>query len=365
MFAVALIAASLAAPPVVPAPDVRETIRDGLKWLAEHQTKDGYWAGRANTSKTMPTAYAGLALLMQGSTLSEGPYAANLRTAVAWIEKNAQPNGSLLAADDPAERSQTMANHSAALLFLASAYHADEDEPRRKRLGKLLDAAVKFTADAQAKSGGWGIQPVPAGTRDTATTRTTTSVLQSLYAARRSGIGVPREVTDRAVKYLEACTNADGALILSLRTATASRRDDSRPPETAVAAATALTSGEQKRPAVAGWVEYTRTHPPFVLAEDFPQPLARLGAVVLQHHLHVALTANALGEDGHRYLAPEARESELLRWSDYRRRVFGYLKVAQNIDGTWPDATAGPAHATALALIILQLDNNYIPAFSR
>src|SRR4029453_134078 len=120
-----------------------ESVRDGLKWLADHQTKYGYWPAPANTSKTMPTAYAGLALLMQGSTLSDGPYAANLRSAVAWFEKNAQPDGSLLAPTDPAERPQTMANPSAVLLFLASAYHADEDEPRRKRLGKLLDAAVK------------------------------------------------------------------------------------------------------------------------------------------------------------------------------------------------------------------------------
>jgi hypothetical protein len=112
-------------------------------------------------------------------------------------------------------------------------------------------------------------------------------------------------------------------------------------------------------------VDFTRKNPPFLLSEDLPQPLARLNAVTLQHHLHAALTAYALGEDGHRGLAALAPERNLLRWSEYRRRVFGYLKVSQNIDGTWPDASANPAHATALALVVLQLDNNHLPAFSR
>jgi hypothetical protein len=362
MFASTLLAATLAAPPEIPAPDVRENVREGLQWLADHQTKDGYWTGRANGPKTTPTAYAGLALLMQGSTLGDGTYAPHLRKAVAWFEKIAQPDGALVP-DDPFDRVQPIPNHSAALLFLASAYDADEDEPRRTRLRKLLDAAVKYSADAQTTSGGWSLRPGPAG-RDTATTRNTVAVLQSLHAARRAGIAVPREVTLRGTKYLEACTNREGGLMLSMRPANP-QGGDGRAAETAVAAATALMSGEERRAALAEWVDFTRRNPPFLLSEDLPRPLASLNAVTLQHHLHVALTANALGDDGHRSLDASAREGNLLRWSEYRRRVFGYLKVAQNIDGTWPDASAGPAQATALALIILQLDNNHLPAFSR
>jgi hypothetical protein len=54
-----------------------------------------------------------------------------------------------------------------------------------------------------------------------------------------------------------------------------------------------------------------------------------------------------------------------VKWSAYRAALFKELKDAQGKDGAWVDKTSGPTYPTALALVILQFDNEYLPAFSR
>ena len=62
---------------------------------------------------------------------------------------------------------------------------------------------------------------------------------------------------------------------------------------------------------------------------------------------------------------PVAKASELTTWSGYKRTAFKPLRDAQEKDGGWQQLFFGRAHATASALIVLQLDNGYLPAFSR
>ena len=47
----------------------------------------------------------------------------------------------------------------------------------------------------------------------------------------------------------------------------------------------------------------------------------------------------------------------------YREGLFKYLASTQEAAGNWADPYAGAPYNTAVALIILQLDNNYLPAF--
>ena len=54
-----------------------------------------------------------------------------------------------------------------------------------------------------------------------------------------------------------------------------------------------------------------------------------------------------------------------MRWSAQRAAIHKALKDTQSKNGSWVDQNFGPAHTTALALIVLQLDNDYLPAFSR
>jgi hypothetical protein len=78
-----------------------------------------------------------------------------------------------------------------------------------------------------------------------------------------------------------------------------------------------------------------------------------------------ARVAFALGENGYKRLDPLARDSDLVRWSSYRPVAHDALKDQQLADGSWADTVNGPVYSASLALVILQLDNGYLPAFSR
>ena len=58
-------------------------VAKGLDWLAKEQHKDGYW--RDHISSIAMTAFAGMALLQEGSTDHSGKYQMNIRKAVAWL----------------------------------------------------------------------------------------------------------------------------------------------------------------------------------------------------------------------------------------------------------------------------------------
>ena len=358
--ALALALLTPTAAPDPAAPDVKQTAAKGLKWLAEKQNADGTWSGaNGNSLRATVTAYAGLALLMHGSTLQDGPYAAHLRKAVAWFEKGAQPNGLLVPANDPTESGRYMQSHCAALLFLASAHDADGDETRRTRVAKVLVAAVKFATDAQTRAGGWGLVARD-GRNDE--TFSTAFMVQALLAAERAGVAVPRAVFERAAKYIADATTREGGVGFSPVPAEFAQGNAQQLPTSAGAAV--LLTFSRKPPPLAKWIAYTRRTLPAV-----PQPAAvrpdQVSSDVLQHHLAAARLAHALGETGHRALAPDARETDLLRWSQYRERLFPFLKGTQAENGSWADPYVGPAYSTALALIALQLDNEYVPAFSR
>jgi hypothetical protein len=346
--AVALALLLPAAEPQQPV-DVSACVAKGLKWLAEQQKEDGNWVGRADSQPTMTTSMAGLALLMEGSTLKHGKYAPNLRKAVEWLEKNAQPSG-LLATKHPTEVAQPTTTHAYALLFLACVYDVDDDAVRHKRLGKLLTEAVDYAETTQSGRGGWG-NNVRAGRADDPLT--TVTMLQGLMAARKAGIDVPGKLIDKAIGYtVTALTDGPN---LDLLVADSS----DVPPRTLSGATAALFMFDGRRPAAfVRWLGNLST------TGVRPWP-ARASTASMSTQFHMARVAYALGENGHRQFDPDARAENLLKWSAYRETVFRSIKAAQSADGSWVETVPGPVFGSAVALVILQMENDYLSAFSR
>jgi hypothetical protein len=346
----------ISAVPAAPAPGaLTSAVERGLSWLAKQQREDGSWVGISDGYATYMTGHAGVALLMEGSTLKQGTYAPNLRRALAWVEANAATGGRL-GGTHPTESTWDLVGHAAALQFLVCVHDVDDDEPRRERVAALIDRAITFLGESQADSGGWYYV---CGQKDNDASYPTTAALQALCAARKSGFAVPRSLTDRGWRYLARATSRTGGVRQSVETFEAAGSESDRTATPGAAAAGLMTSDGPRPEELARWVKRARTGTAPQM-QNFATD-----AIAMFEQYFTARSAFCLGEAGHRRLDPHVPEAELVRWSTYKGAAFKALVDAQGKDGDWPETFFGAVHSSALALIVLQLDNDHLPAFSR
>jgi hypothetical protein len=197
--------------------DVREIYDAGLRYLLKTQAEDGSWKdGQAGPGVTgMPL----MVLLASGEDPNYGPYRVPIRKALRSIIEGQDPNvGYLCNANNGHD---SMYQHGFAMLSLAEAYGVVDDrtlwtEPGAKAggkgagrsIGKALELAVRcaVTSGKQNPTGGWRYGPEA---KD-ADTSVSGAVLMGLLAARNSGIEVPDETIDRAIKYYVTMTSGNG-----------------------------------------------------------------------------------------------------------------------------------------------------------
>lgn len=355
MNATAFLALALLTADPAPAALDKEVVAKGLKWLVKEQTADGYWVGANDSYPTYVTGFAGVAFLMEGSTLTSGKYAPQIRKAVAWLETNTAPNGRI-GGKHESEINWDINGHASAALFLICAYDVDDDEPRRERLAKLIRKALAYLVDAQTERGGWGYTITDKNYDDS---DATTAVLRTLFAARKVGFDVPRRTTERGVQYLVKATGRNGVLAYNEVSVDINGETPADPTRTAGAASALLMFDGNRPDVLTRWVKSAKETASPVMQNLATNPIAQY------QQYNMARTAYGLGEDGHRRIDPAAKGADLMTWSGYKSAAFKPLRDAQEKDGGWQEVFFGRAHTTASALIILQLDNGYLPAFSR
>ena len=102
--------------------EYRDCVNKGLEWLVKQQHPDGHWEAAGAQYPLTMTGISGMALLMEGSTIREGKYSANIRKAVDWLLARSMPNGMLGNPNIPGEAGRYMYGHGFALLFLSCVY---------------------------------------------------------------------------------------------------------------------------------------------------------------------------------------------------------------------------------------------------
>src|SRR5262245_2498301 len=240
----------------------RETVRKGLEWLASKQTDKGSWGANGDQYPVSMTALAGMALLMEGSTVREGKYSKHIRKAVDWLmvrsQKGNQRDGLIGDPTHPTETGRYMYGHGFALLFLASVYGDEENPQRRAELKDILTRAVKYTANAQSTQGGWyyTAKGDPPGSDNDEGSVTITQV-QALRAARNAGIPVPKDTIKKAQDYLKNSTTERGGVVYSLgRGGFKAPAGGERPALTAAAIACAFGAGDYSSDLCKKWFKY-------------------------------------------------------------------------------------------------------------
>jgi hypothetical protein len=336
-------------------PDVQKAIDRGLEYLARTQQKDGRLEGTNGQYPVAMTALAGMAFLMEGSTIREGKYSDHIRRVVEFLLERTQRSGLISNPNNVQEAQRYTYGHGFGLLFLACVYGEEEDGDKRKKLEEVLTRAVEFCGKAQTQRGGWGY--VSATDSDFDEGSVTITQLQALRAARNAGIVVPKETINKARKYLEDSTTATGGVMYR------PSQPGERPALTAAAVACGFSIGEYDAAVVKKWLQS---------AKNSIGPLGggtgRFGHDEYAHY-YWAQAVYILGEDAWGKLFPNSPKDQWLTWTAYKKQNFENMVRGQNEDGSWtgnsPWARFGAVYTTAIYLSILQLDKGVLPIYQR
>jgi hypothetical protein len=342
----------------------RKAVEKGLQWLASKQYDKGFWGANGDQYPISMTALAGMALLMEGSTIKDGKYAPQIRKAVDYLmdksQDASQRDGLVGDPTIPTEAGRYMYGHGFATLFLASVYGDETDQNKRAKLRDILTRAVKYIGNAQSTHGGWFYTSKADG-GDNDEGSVTVTQMQALRACRNAGIPVPKDIINKGVDYLRKSTTERGGVVYSLgRGGVGAPVGGERPALTAAAISCGFSAGEYKSDLCKKWLKYCQTAIPLNQG-------TRLGHDEYTHYYY-AQALYILGDKGWEALFGETPEADRLTWTKYRDLMGERILQLQHNDGSFPSGggfSVGPVFSTAVYMAILQLDRGVLPIYQR
>jgi len=308
-------------------PAAQRGIERGLKWLVSQQRDDGSFGDGSYRGNVAVCALAGMAMMSDGNTPGRGPYGAQVSRCVDYLLANTQPSGFICGPDSS---HGPMYGHGFATMFLAECYGMSHRPELREKLSK----AVKIIVNSQNKQGGWRYSPV----RGDADISVTVCQVMALRAARNAGLYVPNETIDRSIDYVKRSQNADGGFMYMITPG-----GESDFPRSAAAVVALYSAGIYKGPEITKGLDYLMH---FIPAEG----VTRRESYFFYGHYYAVQALWQAGSD---------------RFDRWYAAVSNELISRQREDGSWRAAQEGNTCASAMACIILELPNNYLPIFQR
>jgi prenyltransferase beta subunit len=300
----------------------RAAVEKGLTWLASQQAPDGSYSQESSSGAHAGiTALAGIAFMAAGNLPNRGKYGQAVQKVLQFIMACCQESG-LVASQNS---NGLMYGHGFATLFLGEICGMSPDEEVKEK----LERAVRLIERVQNKEGGWRYEPIP----NDADISVTICQVMALRAARDAGIKVSKEVIDNAIKYVRRCQNADGGFSYQAGQGTSSGFA-----RTAAGVATLYYAGVFE-------------------GNDLKRGLD-----------YIKQSNNPAGDSYFFYGNYYASQATFLAggeyWEKYYPRIRDQLVQSQIASGAWTqNSEAGAHYGTAMALIILQMPNRYLPVF--
>lgn len=307
-------------------PEVLASVERGLDYLAKAQAADGGF-GRSGgyASHAGITALAGLAFLAEGSTPERGKYGKQVAKCLDFTLAHTGRSGFI---SGGGVSHGPMYGHGFATLFLAEAYGMSNRPDVREKLSR----AINLIVNTQNDQGGWRYQPV----KWDADLSVTICQIMALRAARNNGIKVPRATIDKAIDYVKKSQNPDGGFSYTLGSRSSAF------PRSAAGVCSLFNCGI-----------YT--------GEEIDNGLAYL--------MKFKPVGGERQQRGHYYYGNYyAAQAMFIAGGDYWRQwwpsISQDLLSKQESKGSWSGG-AGREYATAMACIILQIPNRYLPILQR
>ena len=307
-------------------PQTQTAIDRGLAWLAGRQNEDGSFGSSSYRGNVAVVSLAGMAFLSGGHTPGRGEYGQHVNRCVNYCLAAEDESGFICEAAYTSHG--PMYDHGFSTLLLAETYGMSPDSQIREKLAR----AVRLIVSTQNSDGGWRYQPKVSE----ADISVTICQVMALRAARNAGLYVPNETIDRCIDYVKRSQNADGGFMYMLT------GGPSRFPRSAAGVVALYSAGIYEGEEIRRGIEYLEQHRP---AAD---ELSRDTHAMYGQYYAVQAMWQAGGE----------------HWQKWYPAVHDILLKQQQEDGSWMDLIC-PEYGTAMATIILQMPNNYLPIFQR
>ncbi len=307
-------------------PATEKAIREGLDYLAARQATDGSFRGELYRRNAAVVSLAGMAFMANGSFPGRGRYGHAVTRAVQYILEHTQESGYIYVANSSSHG--PMYGHGFATLFLAEVYGMWPDSEVRDKLVR----AVRMIVENQNHEGGWRYEP---DGREADVSVTICQVM-ALRAARNAGIYVPNETIDRCTDYVKQCQNPDGGFAYMLP------GGESAFARSAAGVVALYSAGIYEGDEIQRGLEYLLQH----------QPTADSMSLESNFFYGQYYAVQAMWHAGGTY------------WQRWYPAIRNTLMDQRSDDGSWFDQIC-PEYGTAMACLILQMPNNYLPIFQR
>jgi Prenyltransferase and squalene oxidase repeat len=314
-------------------------INASLDWLARQQHADGSFGTNQYTGNVAVTSLAGLAFMSGGHQPNRGRYGEHVTRALRYILRCEDPGIAGFLNNPRAQFHGPMYGHGFATLFLAEVYGMVNEPNLRSELRSTLGRAVRLIITSQNQEGGWRYHP---HSRD-ADLSVTICQINALRAARNAGIAVPRPTRDRCEAYVRRCQDqqSGGFRYQTFGGGAGFAR-------TAAGVVALMSAGVYDDPAVRSGVAYLNRHRP-------GSGGGGLGFADVQMHYYY----------GHYYAVQAMWIQGGADWRAWYPAIRNELLGSRNPQGFWHQGLMCSHYCTAMALIILQVPNNYLPILQR
>jgi prenyltransferase beta subunit len=307
-------------------PEANAAIARGLAFLAGRQQDEGSFGSSGYSRNVAVCALGGMAFMSSGSTPGRGPYGGVVDGCLDFVLEHTQDSGFITVAGSSSHG--PMYGHGFATLFLAEAYGMTQRSDIREKLSK----AVNLIVNPQNDEGGWRYQPQ----RRDADISVTICQVMALRAARNAGLYVPRDTIDRCIDYVKRSQNPDGGFMYMIQ------GGQSAFPRSAAGVVALYSAGIYEGPEIEKGLAYVMQYLP--------------SEATFNHESHYFY--------GHYYAVQAMWHAGGAHWAKWYPAIRDALVAKQRDDGSWMDSIC-QEYGTAMACIILQMPNNYLPIFQR
>jgi hypothetical protein len=323
-----------------------EAIQRGLAYLHARRDRNGSFGTGPYRGNVAITSLAAMAFMCAGHQPNRGAYGKVVLDALKYVLSMENVPSFR---DNPGGRFRGFLNypsgsphgpmygHGFATLFLSEVYGMVHDRQLREEVRRKLHQAVKLIIDSQNIDGGWRYKP----DAQQADISVTICQIMALRSARNAGIFVPKTTVDNCTKYVKACQDRMEGWFRYMKQGGGGGGLQGFA-RTAAGVCALNAAGVYNSPEVKAGLEFLLRNKP---GGGFGRPD--------MHYFY-----------GHYYAVQAMWTAGGHYWQEWYPAIRDELVNRQNLDSSWIDQICSH-YGTAMACIILQVPNNYLPILQK